>query len=756
MSVDTFELCGQNYETLRLYEENVAKYFDFVGVRPIPRRLDAQFWKSGKKLSKDAPKRAVQFGFIGVAVGAVLGILLTSVLKTSIISDDVVINTVIFTVVGAVLGVACALALDAARRLQITSALAREERALEATLRRLPPKYRNAFCAFALYDIYATYGIDNFKQALAACDNHIQSKRDYYPGITYMINLDYREDGDTSEVTDRRADEYKPNMDNPAMPKDIESHASVVPDNADVALDELIGLEDVKSQVRKMRSRMEFYGQDKKDVTGAHMLFLGPAGTGKTTVARIMTRILYDLGYIKRAHMVEVDGDYLKSPTPGMTGERVSAIVDFARGGVLFVDEAYLLADKGASGAEATGVLLKAMEDLRDDIVIILAGYEDAITKLIASNEGFASRVKHKIRFNAYTSDELVEVFESMMKKNYAGYTLEPTAKEALADYFDHAKTHRGFGNARESRNALSVIADIHADRVVSGVEAARSTFTFDDVLGYIDDRKRSFTQDAQSEMAALDLDPAIISYAEAKSYVKEAREGDVWDGHVTNEKRMRDLTLVCAQMNFGRGLLVVVGDSGTGKTDIIECIVRRLYEANVTSTLRFVSVSASLLKGAYVGHTSRRVNALCSFAAGGVLFIDDIANVLVDRNDAFGQEAISTLISNVENDTCKIVITAKQEELNTLFEYMPALQAKCQAAIVLAPYTPKEFCYIMNQQAQNRGFVIADVVWAQVGGQICALSSAIDAVGMLDKWCVRAQLRNSDVIDACDVVEEE
>lgn len=753
MSKTTLEMCDSYAPIQKRYEEAVEKYFEVMGISPIPRHLDAHFWEmSEQKLPKGTVLRACKFGAIGAVVGAILAAVFTFINESEALYINYLVNALICAVIGIMVGALFAVLCGVYQKACVVVPLVKLEKKLESCLRRLPPRYRNLFCLAGLYDIYATYGIDDMRQAFAICDKHMQTNKNKFPGITYMTNLDYREEGDEEQIRDKKAYEYKPNMRNPAMPKDIEAHLSEAPEDAEAALNELIGLEDVKDQVRKMRSRMEFYGKDKKDVSGAHMLFLGPAGTGKTTVARIMTRILYDLGYIKRSKIVEVDGDYLKSPNPGMTGERVSAIIDFAHGGVLFIDEAYLLAEKGAAGAEATGVLLKAMEDLREDVVIILAGYEDAMTKLIATNEGFASRIKHKIRFSAYDADSLAEVFEFMMQQSFPEYDLENDARKALVAYFEEVRSNRAFGNARESRNALSAIADIHADRVVSGAEKRLKTFTKQDVLDYIDERRKSLTQDVQSEMAALDLDSAIISYAEAKAYVKTAQSGDVWVGHVASDERKRDVASACAKMLYGTGILVITGNSGCGKTDLIEPIVRELNKLGAVSTLRYVSLTSSLLKGAYVGHTSRRVNALCSFAAGGVLFVDDASAVLTDPMDAFGQEAISTLATNADNGICKIVIAADRNELNGLFAKAPQLQAKCQSVVELEEYSPKELCYVMNIQADKRGFKISEDVWAHVGKDVAYLANATEAISLLDLWCAKAHTRNSKIIDVCDV----
>ena len=169
---------------------------------------------------------------------------------------------------------------------------------------------------------------------------------------------------DDRKAADERQLKVDQNATDPALPDDIKSKTFSGIENPEQKLEDLIGLEKVKTQVRQMQNRMNFYGKkDKDSVSGNHMAFLGSPGTGKTTVARILTTILYDFGYIRENKCVEIDGGYLKSPYQGKTAERTAAILKYAMGGVLFIDEAYTLLDGNGSspGAEAVGILLKAM-----------------------------------------------------------------------------------------------------------------------------------------------------------------------------------------------------------------------------------------------------------------------------------------------------------------------------------------------------------------------------------------------------------
>lgn len=246
------------------------------------------------------------------------------------------------------------------------------------------------------------------------------------------------------------------------------THKGVVDPTA--ALDELIGLSNVKEQVKKMQNRYIFERKRMESGTSTelstcnHMCFIGPAGTGKTSVARIMSSILYDLKIIRKNQVVEVNGTDLMGQYLGYTAKRTKRIIEAAKGGVLFVDEAYTLSSGNNSYAdEALGELVKAMEDFKDDLVVIFAGYGPEMSHFLEQNSGMKSRIKSYIYFSNYSPEELGEIFTSMAKK--ANFTV---TKELLETYKDFALKvllqKSDFGNARTVRNNLDKMIEKHAD----------------------------------------------------------------------------------------------------------------------------------------------------------------------------------------------------------------------------------------------------------------------------------------------------
>ena len=261
-------------------------------------------------------------------------------------------------------------------------------------------------------------------------------------------------------------------------------------------LDDLIGLESVKQEVRslanfvKLQKQREAQGLKSAKVS-YHLVFYGSPGTGKTTVARIVGRIYKDLGVLKKGHTVETDRAGLCGEYVGKTGPKTDTVISKALDGVLFIDEAYSLVPEGGAGndygQEAISTILKRMEDYRDRLVVIVAGYKDEMQRFIDSNPGLQSRFNRYIDFPDYSSGELTDIFKMYMKKNQ--YTLAPNAEEYLKEQFEYAVAHkdRNFGNARFARNVFEKSIQQQANRLAGQTNLDKerlSELTVEDLQG--------------------------------------------------------------------------------------------------------------------------------------------------------------------------------------------------------------------------------------------------------------------------------
>ena len=255
-------------------------------------------------------------------------------------------------------------------------------------------------------------------------------------------------------------------------------------------LDSYIGLGVVKEEVHNLINMVQVYKlREQHDLPttdmSLHMVFTGNPGTGKTMMARMMARIYRSLGILSKGQLVEVDRSGLVAGYVGQTALKTQKVIEKAMGGVLFVDEAYALNGRSENdfGQEAIDTILKAMEDHRDDLVVIVAGYTELMDKFIHSNPGLESRFNRFLLFEDYSTDEMFDIFKMRCGK---GYVLSPEAEPLVRDYIAEESADSSFGNARGVRNIFEHILVAQNNRLAKMETVTREdlmTITPDDVL---------------------------------------------------------------------------------------------------------------------------------------------------------------------------------------------------------------------------------------------------------------------------------
>lgn len=580
---------------------------------------------------------------------------------------------------------------------------------LEAQLKPLmitiPAAYRNSDKMDAIAKIYFTKPsinpsiilkcVDDFLQEVQ-CTSRFMSVMFDLPTSCPFLGVADAENENMAISIDENGNIEKKNQ---FLPEDIDTKVVAGSTDADKDLAAMIGLSDVKDQIEHLKNRISFYGKESAN-TGNHMAFLGSAGTGKTTVARIVTKIMYDLGYIKKNQYIEISGDYLCA---GSTS-RASAIIEYSYGGVLFIDEAYLMYK---NGSEVIGVLLKAMEDHRQDFICILAGYEEQMTKLFASNEGFSSRVKHTIYFSDYTEEEMLDIFNYFIKNyNNKSYKLANEAIPMLMNAFKLEKKAKSFGNARTVRNAVDTIMDFYADRSIAEKSDTR-IITINDVENYYEKRKKVLQHEIKNASAANQIDEQIIRLSELKPRVKAGSDDP--DGDLASlvglESFSTEINSLKNQKEFYEDLerqrILLLGDSGCGKSTLARILTGYLYKLGFIEENRYLEIPAEFLKGSFVGHTAKRAESIIAYSSGGVLFIKNY-NLLCNSDDAFAGEALSALHTALsDNPNVTIIIADKPSEnienIKSLFTMI----------YEFPEYTEEQMISIFDNLVEKDGFTI-------------------------------------------------
>ena len=475
-------------------------------------------------------------------------------------------------------------------------------------------------------------------------------------------------------------------------------------------LDGLVGLKEVKAEVHKLvasaqiaQARKE---QGMKSISMSyHCVFTGNPGTGKTTVARFMGEIYRNLGILKSGHLVETDRSGLVGSHVGETALKTNEIIDKALDGVLFIDEAYALVGGGKSdyGAEAIATLLKRMEDDRDRLVVIVAGYSKEMKDFIDSNSGMKSRFTRYINFPDYTPAELGDMFRMRAKKNQ--FILAPTLEAGLNKIMARATKHKDnqFGNGRFVRNLFEAAVERQAIRLskeASGKPLTKeqlATLTLEDV----DEKLQSLDhEEVTVEQALKELDQ-LIGMKNVKNEVRKIAE------FVKISKEREDAGMKNAQISYH---CVFTGNPGTGKTTVAR-ILAKIYKAlGVIDKGHLVETDRSGLVAEYVGQTAVKTNKLIDEALGGVLFIDEAYTLVQGGPNDYGNEAIATLLKRMEDDRDRliVIVAGYPDEMNKFIDANPGLQSRFTRYLYFPDYTNAELADMFRMYAKRSHYVLS------------------------------------------------
>jgi SpoVK/Ycf46/Vps4 family AAA+-type ATPase len=542
--------------------------------------------------------------------------------------------------------------------------------------------------------------------------------------------------------------------------------AHITVDDAMAELTTMIGLAVVKDQVRSVTASVE--AARRRAIAGhgsekpmQHFVFLGPPGTGKTAVARVLAKIFYAFGLLDSPSVVEAQRSDLVGEYLGATAIKTNELVDSALGGLLFIDEAYSLINDADGqgdrfGNEAVQALVKRAEDDRDRLIIVLAGYERQMESFLSSNPGLNSRFGVRIKFPGYSAGELLALAEKSVQDK--GELLDPDARPVLRQTFEEVSRRRladELGNGRFVRNLLARAGQQRDVRVMAGPDEPTPTELvtlrgedLQNAYAELTSRFRGYTDTPTVEGALAELD-ALVGLEPVKRQVHEI----VAQLQVA---RLRDRQGLASQPPSRH--FVFTGPPGTGKTTVARILGRVFAALGLLVRPEVIEAHRADLVGEHLGSTAIKTSRLIDSAMGGVLFIDEayaLHNEAYSGGDAFGSEAVATLLKRAEDDRERLVVVLAgyTADMDRLLRSNPGLASRFSSRISFPSYTAAELSDIGRSIAAQRGdsfdagaLPVLDSIFVQAvdEGRIDALGNGRFARSLFERACASRDVRVS------------
>ena len=473
----------------------------------------------------------------------------------------------------------------------------------------------------------------------------------------------------------------------------------------------LTGMENIRNEIEQLVYFLRAQEEHKLSAPAPHFIFTGPPGTGKTSVARLLGKILHGLGYLSKGHVVETDGTSLIGKYIGSTPALMREKIEQAEGGILFIDEAYTLGQNALDSyqdkfrEEAIAVLLKMMEDRRGKFIVIAAGYSKEMIDFVEANSGLKSRFTHYIDFESFRPEQLAKIFENLAHQGK--YELAPDVLEKIHTYVAGLRTTdqiTAFGNARGIRTMYEKAIARQSRRIT---------------------QEGLWGKPEQNLIIAEDLalvrSPRVVATSEADIRTLLGPVDNLIGLNDVKKQLEKLVYLSQAQIMRSKDGMprapimlhsIFSGPPGTGKTTVARLLGTILADLGYLSKGHVVEVAKNSMVGQWMGHTPKIVEQKVNLAHGGILFVDE-AYALDDslNGRGYGQEALTTLLKFMEDrrDDFIVIAAGYKKEMDEFLKTNSGLKSRFPFALEFKPYNSTQLLQIMDKICAELNYELRD-----------------------------------------------